>query len=102
MNAAMQTIWHQGYERALRTITSLRNHCDFKYERDTKNARKVIILNADRPIVRKYTPGEAIKRDAASVTVSYTHLFLKKVQLSCYKTIFLSHLASRLARCVRK
>ena len=68
MNAAMQTIWHQGYERALRTITSLRNHCDFKYERDTKNARKVIILNADRPVVRKYTPGEAIKRDAASVT----------------------------------
>ena len=68
MNAAMQTIWHQGYERALRTITSLRNHCDFKYERDTKNARKVIILNADRPVVRKYIPGEAIKRDAASVT----------------------------------
>ena len=43
MNDALQTIWHQGYERALRTITSLRNHSDFKYERDTKNARKVII-----------------------------------------------------------
>lgn len=68
MNDALQTIWHQGYERALRTITSLRNHCDFKYERDTKNARKVIILNADRPVVRKYTPGVSIKRDAASVT----------------------------------
>lgn len=68
MNDALQTIWHQGYERALRTITSLRNHCDFKYERDSKNARKVIILNADRPAVRKYTPGVGIKRDAASVT----------------------------------
>ena len=68
MNDALQTIWHQGYERALRTITSLRNHSDFKYERDTKNARKVIILNAGRPLVRKYTPGVAIKRDAASVT----------------------------------
>ena len=68
MNDALQTIWHQGYERALRTITSLRNHSDFKYERDTKNARKVIILNADRPLIRKYTPGVAIKRDAASVT----------------------------------
>ena len=68
MNDALQTIWHQGYERALRTITSLRNHCDFKYERDTKNARKVIILNADKPTVRKYTPGVSIKRDAASVT----------------------------------
>ena len=68
MTDALQTIWHQGYERALRTITSLRNHSDFKYERDTKNARKVIILNADRPLIRKYTPGVAIKRDAASVT----------------------------------
>lgn len=68
MNDALQTIWHQGYERALRTITSLRNHSDFKYDRDTKNARKVIILNADRPLIRKYTPGVAIKRDAASVT----------------------------------
>jgi hypothetical protein len=68
MNDALQTIWHQGYERALRTITSLRSHSNFKYERDTKNARKVIILNADRPLVRKYTPGVAIKRDAASVT----------------------------------
>lgn len=68
MKDAMQTIWHQGYERALKTITSLRNHCDFKYERDTHNARKVIILNADKPLVRKYTPGTPIKRDAASVT----------------------------------
>ena len=32
MNDARQTIWHQGYERALKTITSLRNHSDFKYE----------------------------------------------------------------------
>lgn len=67
MNAAMQTIWHQGYERALKTITSLRSHSDFKYERDTKNARKVIILNAGKSIVRKYTPGTPIKRDPASV-----------------------------------
>jgi hypothetical protein len=68
MKDAMQTIWHQGYERALKTITSLRNHCDFKYEKDTHNARKVIILNADKPLVRKYVPGQSIKRDAASVT----------------------------------
>ena len=68
MNDARQTIWHQGYERALKTITSLRNHSDFKYEKDTHNARKVIILNADKPLVRKYTPGVSIKRDKASVT----------------------------------
>lgn len=68
MKDAMQTIWHQGYEKALKTITSLRNHCDFKYEKDTHNARKVIILNADKPLVRKYVPGQSIKRDAANVT----------------------------------
>ena len=68
MNDARQTIWHQGYERALKTITSLRNHSDFKYEKDTHNSRKVIILNADKPLVRKYTPGVSIKRDKASVT----------------------------------
>ena len=68
MNDAIQTIWHQGYERALRTITSLRNHSDFKYEKDTKDSRKVIILNADKPLIRKYTPWIAIKRDKASVT----------------------------------
>lgn len=68
MNNAMQTIWHQGYERALKTITSLRNHCDFKYERDTKNARKVIILNADKPTIRTYVPGTPITRDAATST----------------------------------
>lgn len=68
MEDARQTIWHQGYERALKNITSLRNHSDFKYQKDTHNARKVIILNADKPLVRKYTPGVSIKRDAASVT----------------------------------
>ena len=68
MKDAMQTIWHQGYEKALKTITSLRNHCDFKYEKDTHNARKVIILNADKPLVRDYIPGVSIKRDPASVT----------------------------------
>ncbi len=68
MNDARQTIWHQGYERALKTITSLRNHSDLKYQKDTNNARKVIILNADKPLTRKYIPGVSIKRDAASVT----------------------------------
>ncbi len=68
MNNAKQTIWHKAYERALETITSLRNHCDFKYERDSKNADKVRILNAVRPTVRTYVPGTAITRDAISST----------------------------------
>jgi hypothetical protein len=61
-------IWHKAYERALKTITSLRNHCDFKYERDSKNAKTVRVLNAVRPSVRTYVPGTAITRDAVSAT----------------------------------
>ena len=68
MNNAKQTIWHKAYERALETITSLRNHCDFKYEKDSKNATKVRVLNAVRPAVRNYVPGTAITRDAISST----------------------------------
>lgn len=68
MNNAKQTIWHKAYERALATITSLRNHCDFKYEKDSKDATKVIVLNAVRPTVRNYVPGTAITRDAVSAT----------------------------------
>lgn len=68
MNDAKQMIWHKAYERALKTITSLRNHCDFKYERDSKNAKTVRVLNAVRPSVRTYVPGTAITRDAVSAT----------------------------------
>lgn len=68
MNDAKQMIWHKAYERALKTITSLRNHCDFKYERDSKNAKTVRVLNAVRPSVRTYVPGTAITRDAVSST----------------------------------
>lgn len=68
MNNAKQTIWHKAYERALKTITSLRNHCDFKYEKDSANAEKVRILNAVRPNTRVYVPGIGITRDAVSST----------------------------------
>lgn len=49
MDLAKQKIWHKAYEHALETITSLRNHCDFKYQTDTKNADTVYILNAFEP-----------------------------------------------------
>ena len=68
MNAAMQTIWHKAYERALPTITSMRNHCDFKYSKDSKNAKEIKILNAVRPTVKKYTPGVAIDKEYISAT----------------------------------
>lgn len=68
MNVAMQTVWHQAYERALETITSLRNHCDFKYSKDTKNAKEVKILNAVRPTVKNYVPGTPIEKEYISAT----------------------------------
>ena len=68
MDTAKQTIWHKAYERALKTITSLRNHCDFKYENDAKNADKVRVLNAFRPTTKKYVPGTKIEREAIAAT----------------------------------
>lgn len=68
MDVAMQTIWHKAYETALETITSLRNHCDFVYEKDSKYAKEVKILNAVRPTVKKYVPGTPIDKEYISAT----------------------------------
>ena len=61
-----QTIWSRKFNKALKTITSLRNHCDFKYESDSKNAKEVKILNVVRPTIRTYVPGTAITREGAT------------------------------------
>ena len=68
ITVATQKIWHKAYEHALKDITSLRNHCDFKYEKDAQNADTVYILNAVRPTVRTYVPGTSIPRDAVDAT----------------------------------
>lgn len=65
---AKQTIWHKAYEHALKNITSLRNHCDFKYEKDSKNADTVNILFAAKPTINTYVPGTAITRQAVDAT----------------------------------
>ncbi len=56
-----QTIWSKSIQKALKTITSLRNHCDFQYEKDSKNAKEVKILSVSRPTIRTYVPGTAIE-----------------------------------------
>ena len=61
-----QTIWSRKFNQALETITSLRNHCDFKYEKDSKNAKEVKILNVVRPTIRTYVPGNSITREGAT------------------------------------
>jgi len=52
-----QTIWSKAIQKELKTITSLRNHCDFQYEKDSKNAKEVKILSVTRPTIRTYSPG---------------------------------------------
>lgn len=61
-----QTIWSRKFNKSLKKITSLRNHCDFKYEADSKNAKEVKILNVTRPTIRTYVPGTAITREGAT------------------------------------
>ena len=71
-----QTIWSKSILRSLSKITSLRNHCDFQYEKDSKNAKEVKILSITRPTIRTYVPGTAIERE--SVTDSYQLLQLNQ------------------------
>ena len=61
-----QTIWSKSINMALETITSLRNHCDFEYEKDSKNAKEVKILNVVRPTIGTYVPGTPITLEVPS------------------------------------
>ncbi len=60
-----QTIWSKAILRSLKTITSLRNHCDFMYEKDSKDAKEVKILSVNRPSIHRYVPGTALERESA-------------------------------------
>ena len=59
-----QTIWSKAILKDLETITSLRNHCDFQYERDSKNAKEVKILSVTRPTIRTYVSGTSLTRES--------------------------------------
>lgn len=61
-----QTIWSASILRSLDKITSLRNHCNFQYEKDSKNAKEVKILSVNRPTIRTYVPGQPIQREGVS------------------------------------
>lgn len=63
-----RTVWSASILRSLDTITSLRKHCNFEYEKDTKNAREVKILGVTRPTIRKYVPGTPLERESAGDT----------------------------------
>lgn len=61
-----QTIWSKSILRSLEKITSLRNHCNFQYQKESKNAKEVKILSVNRPTIRTYVPGTAIQRESAT------------------------------------
>ena len=61
-----QTIWSKSILRSLDKITSLRNHCDFQYEKESKNAKEVKILSVNRPTIRTYVPGTPLQRESAT------------------------------------
>ena len=61
-----QTIWSKSILRSLEKITSLRNHCNFQYEKESANAKEVKILSVNRPTIRTYVPGTALVRESAA------------------------------------
>lgn len=61
-----QTIWSKSILRSLDKITSLRNHCNFQYEQESRNAKEVKILSVNRPTIRTYVPGTALVRESAA------------------------------------
>ncbi len=61
-----QTIWSKSILRSLDKITSLRNHCNFQYEKESKNAKEVKILSVNRPTIRTYVPGTPLVRESAA------------------------------------
>ena len=61
-----QTIWSASILRSLDKITSLRNHCNFQYEKDSKNAKEVKILSVNRPTIRTYVPGQPLARESVA------------------------------------
>lgn len=61
-----QTIWSKKIQMQLDTITSLKDHCDFEYEKDSTDSKEVKILGVVRPTIRTYVPGTALQLEAGT------------------------------------
>nr|DAK60684.1 MAG TPA: Major capsid protein [Caudoviricetes sp.] len=61
-----RTVWSTKFNKALEKITSLRKHCDFTWDPETKNSKEIKILSVTRPTIKTYVPGEAITRESGS------------------------------------
>lgn len=58
-----RTIWSAKIQRALETITGLKNHSDYQYQGEIKMAKEVKILGIVAPTIRTYVPGTPITRE---------------------------------------
>lgn len=64
-------VWSSKIQHQLETITSLKDHCDFEFEGEVKQAERIKILGVVRPTIRKYVPGEALVREGANDNAQY-------------------------------
>lgn len=55
-----RTVWSAKIQRALETITGLKNHSDYQFEGEIKYAKEVKILGIVRPTIKTYVPGTKI------------------------------------------
>lgn len=65
------TVWVSKIQTQLDTLTSLKNHCDFQYEGDIRQAERIKILGASRPTVKTYVPGVDIEIEKGNDTSQY-------------------------------
>lgn len=61
-----RTVWSKKIQHQLETISSLKDHCDFQYQKDSENAKEVKIIGVIRPTIRTYVKGTPNTREAGS------------------------------------
>lgn len=54
------TVWSKFIQHELPKFTVFKQDCDFKFEEDAKQGKRVKILNAGRPTIKKYIPNKDI------------------------------------------
>ena len=69
-----QTIWSKIIQTQLDTITSLKDHCDFEFEGDIRQAEKVKILGVTRPTIRTYIPGTDLVPEAGTDSSQFLNI----------------------------
>ncbi len=64
-------VWSSKIQHQLETITSLKDHCDFEFEGEVKQAERIKILGVVRPTIRTYIHGTRLVREGANDNAQY-------------------------------